>query len=557
MRLAYILMVLVLVCPVAAVNVAAIDNKRNGVVLQVEAEIVPGKGRVLIASAPFAGIDTQYSGRIAAEAALNYTGQELGMRDIIYTFYANATTVEGGSAGAAMALETIAKLQGRRIRDDIIMTGGIGEDGKVLQVSGILEKLYPSKGYGLFIVPAGQLGVEAVAPFVREDDGKPVLVEEKVVIDIERYARQHWGLEVVEVGTIGELAKIAFAPEPYRPREATKISLEPREIGKGEEPLASVAREFAEEARGIAAGMPEGEDRQLIEDNIASAEKYLGMGYPYSAANRAFKALIDARTYGGEEFGTGELKERVRLKAEALEMPAGYSEPLPMLVAGRERYSWTLSEIWIQRLSGTEDAAGLEAADGWLDISARFLDNVGGERVEFSSQLAHLAEMRLEEAKEEIAADFVLNQDPYDSTHIASAAEYDRRQGWYYEMGYDAINAKARAFCIGDGKEMDEDAKRRVAEAEGYVSAAMEKGLGFWAEQYLGEAKIAFFENNTREACAFGLMAKEYAEFDLEANGYVIEERARETVQVEKPLAVETQSFLRLIQNVLEFFGRQ
>ncbi len=75
--------------------------------------------------------------------------------DIVYTIEANATLIGGPSAGSALAIATIAALEGREPREDVMITGSVNHDGSVGPVLAILEKAKAARERGatLFLVP--------------------------------------------------------------------------------------------------------------------------------------------------------------------------------------------------------------------------------------------------------------------------------------------------------------------------------------------------------------------------------------------------------------------
>lgn len=135
----------------------AVDAEGNGTTTVLTVEATLGTGRTLtdIDNLLF-WADTQHSIRIARRVAENITGKKMGDYDIVYTIEApNATLIGGPSAGAALAIATIAALESRPLREDVMITGGINHDGTVSPVSAILEKAQAAKKAGatLFLVP--------------------------------------------------------------------------------------------------------------------------------------------------------------------------------------------------------------------------------------------------------------------------------------------------------------------------------------------------------------------------------------------------------------------
>ena len=65
---------------------------------------------------------------------------DLSEYDLVYTIKANATVIEGASAGAALAVATVAALTGKELNSSVMMTGTINHDGTIGPVGGIFEK---------------------------------------------------------------------------------------------------------------------------------------------------------------------------------------------------------------------------------------------------------------------------------------------------------------------------------------------------------------------------------------------------------------------------------
>ncbi|MBU3897132.1 MAG: hypothetical protein KJ697_04345 [Nanoarchaeota archaeon] len=142
------------------VSLAAVNEKGEGMAIPIVVEVKYGSGKVLtdIDKLLF-WIDTQQSMQIARDVAVNITKFDLSDYDLVYTIETNETGIVGGpSAGAALAIATIAALSNRTIRTDVMMTGTINEDGTIGPVGGILEKAKAARDIGakIFIVPIGQ-----------------------------------------------------------------------------------------------------------------------------------------------------------------------------------------------------------------------------------------------------------------------------------------------------------------------------------------------------------------------------------------------------------------
>ncbi len=143
----------------STILVPAVDEDGKGVVTNLTVQAKPGTGKVLVdINSLVFWVDTQNSIRVAGRVAESASGLKIGNYDITYSIVTNASAVEGPSAGAALTLATIAALEGRQIRSDVMITGTIEPDGSIGQVGEVLSKAQAAKELGatLFIVPEGQ-----------------------------------------------------------------------------------------------------------------------------------------------------------------------------------------------------------------------------------------------------------------------------------------------------------------------------------------------------------------------------------------------------------------
>ncbi len=136
----------------------AVDEKGNGVVADLVTEVRDGQGLVLVnVNNVLADVTTQYSARLATKVASNYTKIDVSNLDIIYNLKSDAGVVAGQSAGSIMAVSTIAALQNKQLRKDVIITGSINSAGDVVDAGGLHAKAEAAKrgNAKLFLVPKG------------------------------------------------------------------------------------------------------------------------------------------------------------------------------------------------------------------------------------------------------------------------------------------------------------------------------------------------------------------------------------------------------------------
>ncbi|MFH0928816.1 MAG: S16 family serine protease [Candidatus Aenigmatarchaeota archaeon] len=140
-------------------SLVAVDQDGNGVMTPLIVEAKPGSGKVLVdIDKPLFWTDTQFSIQTARYVAMNMTGIDLSNYDLMYSIKSNASVIGGPSAGAAIAIATIAALQNKTVNENVIITGTVESDGTIGEVGGILEKAKAAKDVGaeIFIVPFGQ-----------------------------------------------------------------------------------------------------------------------------------------------------------------------------------------------------------------------------------------------------------------------------------------------------------------------------------------------------------------------------------------------------------------
>ncbi len=187
----------------ASIPIPAVDENDQGVTTTLTVQAIEGTGKILVnIDRIFFWGDTQDSIRTAYTVAENVLGQNLSTLDLVYTVTANASVIEGPSAGAAITIATIAAVENRSINTDVTITGKIEQDGEITQVGGILAKAQACKELGIstFLVPPGQTQ-EVVDDLKCEWYG---LVEHCSVVYKTIDVAEETGLNIIEVNNINE-----------------------------------------------------------------------------------------------------------------------------------------------------------------------------------------------------------------------------------------------------------------------------------------------------------------------------------------------------------------
>ncbi len=168
----------------------------GGDTLQIEVNIMPGKGEILL---------TGQLGDVMKESArtgisyIRSIGDDYEIpadffekRDIHIHIPEGAVPKDGPSAGITMATAMISAITNRKVRADVAMTGEITLRGRVLPIGGLKEKLLAAKSAGI----------------------KTVIIPEKNMRDVEEIAVEITkGLKIVPVCNMAEVLETALVHE--------------------------------------------------------------------------------------------------------------------------------------------------------------------------------------------------------------------------------------------------------------------------------------------------------------------------------------------------------
>ena len=170
-------------------GVVAVDQNEIGHVIPVEVVLKNGNGSLFINVANVLFDPTlQFSAQTAVRVAREVTRTSLSNKDVLINIEAPVEApgleIAGGSAGSAMTLAVIAAMEGKKLRNDVYITGTINEDHSIGKIGAARAKALAAKQNGavMFLVPLGQAS----------DVG-------------------YIGIEIREVGTIEEAARYAIS----------------------------------------------------------------------------------------------------------------------------------------------------------------------------------------------------------------------------------------------------------------------------------------------------------------------------------------------------------
>ncbi|MBS3068899.1 hypothetical protein J4441_00860 [Candidatus Micrarchaeota archaeon] len=466
----------------SSVNLAAVLEDGGGAIVPLEVEVRPGSGKIYTSIEPKTGIGTQQSQEIAANFA--FGGKNLQC-DVLYRIRASDGTayVDGPSAGAAMALALKAALEGREIRDDIVITGTISEKGEIGEVGGIVEKAIAS-------AKAGKKGI--LTP-------KQQIYEHVVLSTLKR----DYGFTAREVLTFEEAGAIAFAPSGSEIEEKFEVQSEP--LPEGLQPIekdmeleifsaiaASVIEEVRQDLKESGEETPGDLGRfvDYFESEIAKYEKLNEMGYAYTSANSAFLLGIESEflKVGSREIDIVGSKSDVEACLASVRIPKKTNENFYWVTGA------TLRKLWGERkLADTAKLIEnsevkypllheLLFAQSWCTVASQLAAaKEGGQQVD-ESLLAVIAQEKISEANEA----FGKNEPDADARWHLEIATDALSKAQYAEAMFDATYAKvmveARAQMLGDAPLVREKA----------AELAQQNRSSLWGKVYSGQAKYIY-----------------------------------------------------------------
>jgi len=182
-------------------KIFAITSDNIGLVADLYLYTIPGNGEVaFITSNSLVGKDTQTTGNFAMDIAEQQSKTKRGNYSYIFDIKADASEVDGPSAGAAMTLLAYSLLTEKKLNPEIGITGTIRTDGSIGAVGGVGYKAQAAKekGIKLLMIPQGTANAE-----VNEND-------EKKLVNLLSYGPETLGIKIVEVVTIEDVIKYAY-----------------------------------------------------------------------------------------------------------------------------------------------------------------------------------------------------------------------------------------------------------------------------------------------------------------------------------------------------------
>ncbi len=187
---------------------------QNGTMMDVNVEIKPGEGRVLVETRPLMGVVFQDAANTAVLVAENITSADLSADDVIFSIHAPGAVpqIDGPSAGALMTAVVTAAIENRTLNQSVTLTGTINPDGTVGAIGGVIDKTQAAKDSGklLFLLPEDNSVLSFAIPGDRNILGMSTNRQVTQTADAKEYIENQTGIQVRYVRNISDVLSAVF-----------------------------------------------------------------------------------------------------------------------------------------------------------------------------------------------------------------------------------------------------------------------------------------------------------------------------------------------------------
>lgn len=528
------------------------NGTRTGGTADLYLDIRAGTGQIFLDTFPLTRLDTQSSTRFANQVACAETSVDCTKFDFFYTIKANAPAIGGPSAGAAVAVLTLAMLEGKKLDEQTAITGTINSGGLIGPVGGEKEKAEAAKRAGItrVLISTFSYPKELNKSYVKKlknltEQKREEKTEEKKKGE-NNTRREHQttnqtinlsklyipinlsevSIKIIKVTTLRE-ALARFTGEQYV--EENDTLAEPRSYTKI---MRSVAEELCTRRDELAEKIADKKKSEEVNGN--KSRKAMEHGNWYSAASYCFSDLIDLRRVAFANLSLGEqrvlatklidesrrLQEQLNKKARSLKTLAEL-ETYVIVSTRLEEVEETLQD-WNE--SQNESAATLAFAYERFN-SARVWSaffTMRSPRIELDEEhLERACEERLSLAEERYNyADLYVPEYLRDARRELDNAWHDKKEGLYALCLFRASKAVAKADMIAGTISIPNDKvegliKAKIGAAKRVITREARKGffpiLGY---SYLHYAE-SLAEGDPYSALTFSEYALELSNLDL------------------------------------------
>ena len=479
------------ICTPAQRNIylAAVTGENAGGVFQLHVEVKPGSGNTYMSINPKTGFSTQESEDTAASYGFSSTGINRTGCDVLFSMAGDfgGNSVDGPSAGGAMAAATRAALLNLPLRQDAVMTGTISPEGKVGAVGGIIEKGIGAEEAGAkyFITP------------------KLKVHEALLLSSLSRTKDFH----TIEVENLSEAEEILFSnystafTSRFNPTSVPLPASLPgikadADLGR----FSLVAKKIVNELRlKLLAAYPPGDEgadtaklHAYFDKEAAKYSALLPMGYVFTSANSAFLLSIDLEyaRIGDKEVDLNGSIDDVKACIASIPDATMTRENAHWAIGSHLRKAWAIQRL-NQTLEARADQGGyttlrdLLFVSSWCGISrelAAQASDIGGEPAN-ESLLASLSSKELILAQDAFSNSKKID---YDAMWHLQNAELANGTGAYGASIYESAYALSMQSAGADNVEnMSASTAKLVSATYGSL----------WGKIYAGHGEYLYYES--------------------------------------------------------------
>jgi len=468
-----------------SMKIFAVSGTDSAMDANLEIEIHPGTGQILTNINSLVGNATQESQKNAVNATDKVIGDTKTKFDYVFDIQSGAYSIDGPSAGAAMALLMVSMFKDKNIATEVSMTGTITQDGYVGDVGGIYQKAKRASEVGikLFMIPLGN----------RE---QVVTIDGEVQkIDLIDYAYREWGLKIVEVQTLSDVLNyvskdIDEIDINAIPSKTTKIFIPDKlEYSDALNPMRNLVDKYILDSETKLKEVKENlNNNSLIKDPsiqenillviegadeaIKNAKIYSSRNYLYSAANNSFVAIANI-TIANEiisnpsvlTLSSTAFSERLNTLEEKINLAEKRStlcslEKLEWCIGSRQRLTWAKDKLNSLKEDTITDPltkiSDYSYAISWVEISNDFLDiGITDSKYKFveSSEFKVLAQQKIIDVENKLALSSIEISKDEDLQKRLNSAKINYSRGWYVTSIYDSSTAMGVLISREEGTE--------------------------------------------------------------------------------------------------------
>ncbi|MBR4642703.1 MAG: Lon family ATP-dependent protease [Selenomonadaceae bacterium] len=197
-----------------------------GSVIEIEAVVFPAeKGKGTIRFNETAGSMAKDSVFNAASVLRRVTGKDIHDFDVHINVIGGGN-IDGPSAGTAILAALVSAVTGKKIRQDVAVTGEISLQGKVRPVGGVFEKAYGAKQAGIKTliipkenakdIPKGHLGLKIFAVETAEEAFKKIFAEPIEFVDEKKSAAPEEKISLTKEEQIKKISSTTVTAEELK-----------------------------------------------------------------------------------------------------------------------------------------------------------------------------------------------------------------------------------------------------------------------------------------------------------------------------------------------------